>query len=91
MKFFNLEREEYKKYVKQFRNTFVGGRLFIIFRFILEFIAISLAAEFIVEVVLEKETYVYDTIILWIMGIVALISYYQYFKYLKEYIEKVEK
>lgn len=91
MKFLNLEKKEYKNYAKKFRNTYVGGRLYNIFRFFLEFAALNIICSFILEVFLEKETSVYGTIIFWIMCVGALISYYTYFRYLKEYVEKQEK
>lgn len=91
MKFFNLERKEYKKYVKKFRNTYVGGRLYNIFEFFFLFAMLNLVETFVLEVVLQKETDVFSTIVFWIMCISMLISYYTYFKYLKEYIEKDEK
>ena len=91
MKFLNLNKKEYKRYAKMFRKTYIGKKLFSIFVTFLAFIMINLSVDFIFDVILEKETSAFSTIILWSMCISLLISYYTYFKYLKEYIEKNDK
>lgn len=86
MKFYKIERNEYKKYNKQFRNTFVGGRLYLIFDAFKSCIIINLIYSFIYEVVLEKDS-LNSIIILWMAIVCALISYALYYKNLKEFIQ----
>ncbi len=87
MDIYKLERKEFKDYSKKFRNTFIGGRLYLIFDCMTALFFFSLffgASEIFEFVNVDFST---DLVISTFLCL-TLISYYVYFKYLKEYIEK---
>ena len=90
MKFFKLERKEFKAYSKRFRNTFIGGRLYLIFDFMCSFLVVGILEILFIEFGLFNDNSV-TNIELTPVLICTLISYYVYFKYLKEYIENSKK
>lgn len=96
MKFFNLTRKEYKKYTEQFKETYIGGRLYLMFSVILGLLLFNILCE-IATFFTNGETFKY-TIIYNLLDINSaliligtIIVYFTYFKYLKEYIENSVK
>ena len=87
MDIYKLERKEFKDYSKKFRNTFIGGRLYLIFDCMLGLFYLSLFSE-ICEMFGFINTDFSTDLDIFIFLLFTLISYYMYFKYLKEYIEK---
>lgn len=87
--FFELSRKEYKKLSHEFRNTFIGGRQYLIFDIFCSFTILGIILTFIYEVILDKPVTSGNVLLL----IATLISYDRYFRYLKEYSEnkKVRK
>lgn len=83
--FFELSRKEYKKVSHEFRNTFIGGRLYLIFDIFRSLTMLGIIFSFIYEVILDKPATSGN--ILWLLCIATLISYDRYFRYLKEYSE----
>ena len=90
MNIFKLDRKQYKKLAKDFRNTYVGGRLFLIFDSLLCLYILGNVLEILTQFTEEKDILLgpITDINLGLLFIGVLISYYVYFRYLKEYIEK---
>lgn len=89
MKIFSLEKKEYKKYAKEFRNTYAGGGLYLIFDFFSCFALINFIWCGIGDMFFEDSKNIIsgDFVCFGLYLICALISYYVYFKYLAKYIE----
>ena len=101
MNLFKLERKEYKKISKEFRNTYVGGKLYTIFDSFSGFAIFLFIAKNIYDIFFQTEELStneirtilesIDSLLLFsILVICAVISYYVYFKYLTKYIENKE-
>lgn len=99
MNFLKIEREQFKNYSKEFRNTYIGGKLYIIFDWFRGLFAIGILFELGVGIYdgitgkeIEETSFATGGDIASALFLIcAVISYYKYFKYLKEYIENTKK
>ena len=92
MSFYKLSREEYKKVSKEFRNTYIGGRIYLIFIILLELCLLSViiwfAEGFIAGLNNVKPPELLSDIDDDLLIISVFVSYYIYFRNLKKYYDE---